>query len=125
LQTGQPRPAAGQRQRKLGDWPHFVAHTAKVNSFSPGIVAPPLAAVATAAEALLGVALLLGVLPRLVTWASAMLPLASCEIFLKISLNLSPAGVTSPFVARPMPTNCAKRESMQASTTHLTRMAQS
>ena len=29
-----------------------------------------------------------------------------CEIFRKISQNLSPAGVTSPFVARPMPTDC-------------------
>jgi hypothetical protein len=29
------------------------------------------------------------------------------EILRKISQNLSPAGVTSPFVARPMPTDCA------------------
>ena len=29
------------------------------------------------------------------------------EIFRKISQNLSPAGVTSPFMARPMPTDCA------------------
>jgi hypothetical protein len=30
---------------------------------------------------------------------------AVSDIFLKISQNLSPAGVTSPFVARPMPTD--------------------
>jgi hypothetical protein len=32
---------------------------------------------------------------------------AVAEIFLKISQNLSPAGVTSPSVARAMPTDCA------------------
>jgi putative oxidoreductase len=56
-----------------GDWSHFVAYTAKVNSFLPGIVAPALAVMATAAEALLGVALLLGVFLRPVAWATATL----------------------------------------------------
>jgi putative oxidoreductase len=56
-----------------GDWPHFVAYTAKVNSFLPRVLAPALAVMATAAEALLGVALLLGVFPRPVAWASAAL----------------------------------------------------
>jgi putative oxidoreductase len=56
-----------------GDWPHFVAYTAKVNSFLPGVVAPALAVTATAAEAFLGVALLLPVFPRPVAWASAAL----------------------------------------------------
>lgn len=36
-----------------GDWPHFVAYTAKVNSFLPGVFTPVLAAIATAAETLL------------------------------------------------------------------------
>ena len=53
-----------------GDWPHFVAYTAKVNSFLPAMIAPAVAIVATAAEALLGVALLLGVFPRAVALAS-------------------------------------------------------
>jgi uncharacterized membrane protein YphA (DoxX/SURF4 family) len=39
----------------------------------PAIVAPALAIVATAAEGLLGVALLLGAFPRAVAWASAVL----------------------------------------------------
>ncbi len=47
-----------------GDWPHFVAYTAKVNSFLPGLCAPALAVTATVAEALLGLALLLGAFPR-------------------------------------------------------------
>jgi putative oxidoreductase len=56
-----------------GDWPHFVTYTAKVNSFLPAVVAPALAVISTAAEALLGVALPLGVFPRPVAWASAVL----------------------------------------------------
>ena len=56
-----------------GDWSHFVAYTAKVNSFLPTVVAPYLAVGATAAEALLGVALIAGVFPRTVAWASVML----------------------------------------------------
>jgi putative oxidoreductase len=54
-----------------GDWTHFVAYTAKVNSFLPSALAPILAIIATAAEALLGVALILGVFRRSVAWASA------------------------------------------------------
>ena len=56
-----------------GDWSHFVAYTEKVNSFLPTVVAPYLAAGATAAEFLLGVALIAGVFPRTVAWASTML----------------------------------------------------
>jgi putative oxidoreductase len=56
-----------------GDWPHFVAYTAKVNRFLPGVFAPALAVTATGAEGLLGVALILGVFPRPVAWASAAL----------------------------------------------------
>jgi putative oxidoreductase len=56
-----------------GDWTHFVAYTAKVNSFLPGALAPSLAVVATAAEALLGIALILGIFRRPVAFASAAL----------------------------------------------------
>ena len=56
-----------------GDWPHFVAYTAKVNSFLPQGLAPTLAVMATAAELVLGVALVLGVFPRLVAWAATAL----------------------------------------------------
>jgi putative oxidoreductase len=38
-----------------GDWTHFVAYPAKVNSFLPTALAPALAIIATAAEALLGI----------------------------------------------------------------------
>jgi uncharacterized membrane protein YphA (DoxX/SURF4 family) len=56
-----------------GDWPHFVAYTAKVNSFLPAVLAPTLAGIATAAELVLGVALILGVFTRPVAWASTIL----------------------------------------------------
>lgn len=56
-----------------GDWPHFVAYTAKVNDFLPTALASTLAVVATAVEILLGVFLLLGLFPRPTAWASAAL----------------------------------------------------
>jgi putative oxidoreductase len=56
-----------------GDWTHFVAYTAKVNSFLSSPLAPALAIVATAAEALLGITLILGIFRRTVAFASAAL----------------------------------------------------
>ena len=56
-----------------GDWDHFVAYTAKVNSFLPSALAPALAIIATAAEALLGIALILGIFRRPVAFATATL----------------------------------------------------
>jgi putative oxidoreductase len=56
-----------------GDWPHFVAYTAKVNSFVPSSLTPALAFLATAAETLLAFALIFGIFPRLVAFASAAL----------------------------------------------------
>ena len=56
-----------------GDWTHFVAYTAKVNSFLPSSLAPTLAVIATAAEGLLGIALILGMFRCPVAIASAVL----------------------------------------------------
>jgi len=56
-----------------GDWAHFVAYTAKVNSFLPSALAPALAIIATFAEALLGLTLILGIFRRPVALASAAL----------------------------------------------------
>ena len=55
----------------LGDWSHFVAYTAMVNSFLPSNWTDALAVAATAAEILLGIGLILGIYPRLVSLASA------------------------------------------------------
>ena len=44
-----------------GDFAHFVAYTAKVNSFMPSATIPSLAVLATIGETALGLALLLGI----------------------------------------------------------------
>jgi len=62
-----------------GDWSHFVAYTAKVNSFLPAVLAPTLAVTATAAELVLGVALILGVYTRPAAWASTILLALFCR----------------------------------------------
>jgi putative oxidoreductase len=56
-----------------GDFAGFEAYTAKVNSFMPASTIPYLAGAATAAEFSLGVALILGIWPRWVALASALL----------------------------------------------------
>ena len=54
-----------------GDWPHFVAYTAKLVWFFPAALVTLSAWTATIAEVLLAVALLTGVFPRIVGLASA------------------------------------------------------
>ena len=56
-----------------GDFAHFVAYTRAVNAFLPAGWAPALAALATAGETLLGLALLVGVRPRLAARGAAAL----------------------------------------------------
>ena len=68
--------APGQRNVAWGDFGHFVDYTAQVNSFLPAAVAPVLAWLATAAELVLGVALVVGVWPRIVAVAAGALLLA-------------------------------------------------
>ena len=63
----------GARTVSWGDWTHFVAYTAEVNSFLPNSVAPALAVIATAAEGLVGIALILGIFRRPLAIASAVL----------------------------------------------------
>ena len=56
-----------------GDFTHFEQYTAQVNSFMPAATIPYLAWAATVAEAGLGLALVLGLWPRRVAIASAIL----------------------------------------------------
>jgi putative oxidoreductase len=77
-----------------GDWPHFVAYTAKVNRFLPEVFAPALAVTVTGAEGLLGLALILGIFPRPTAWASAALlglfaVAMTLSLGIKASLNYS------------------------------------
>jgi uncharacterized membrane protein YphA (DoxX/SURF4 family) len=57
----------------LGSFPDFVAYTAEVNSFMPASTVPFLAWVATFAELVLGVALLVGLWQRWAALGSAVL----------------------------------------------------
>ncbi|WP_310391330.1 DoxX family protein [Hymenobacter sp.] len=65
----------GQPHVAWGDWAHFVAYTAQVNSFLPPAMAPSLAALATLAETMLGTSLILGLGTRLAAWGTGLLTL--------------------------------------------------
>jgi uncharacterized membrane protein YphA (DoxX/SURF4 family) len=67
---------------RFGLWQHtpgmkhfadFIQYTAEVNSFLPAAVIPPLAWTATVAETTLGILLMVGLWPRWVSLASAVL----------------------------------------------------
>ena len=73
-----------------GNFANFVKYTAEVNSFMPAFSIPFLAWSATAAELVLGIALILGIWPRWVALGSAVL-LALFGITMAISF-----GVKSP-----------------------------
>ncbi len=70
-----------------GNFDGFMKYTAKVNSFMPGITIPFLAWAATFAEFGLGLALILGIWPRWVALASAIL-LALFGIAMAISFGI-------------------------------------
>lgn len=70
-----------------GNFAGFMSYTAKVNSFMPASSIPFLAWAATAAELFLGLALVLGVWPRWVAFASAVL-LALFGIAMAISFGI-------------------------------------
>ncbi len=56
-----------------GSWPNFVAYVAKLNWFLPTAMVPLVAGIATAAEAVFGLALLAGIYQRAFAFASAIL----------------------------------------------------
>jgi putative oxidoreductase len=70
-----------------GNFANFVSYTAEVNSFMPAFTIPFLAWIATAAEFVLGIALILGVWPRWVALGSALL-LAVFGIAMTISFGI-------------------------------------
>lgn len=74
-----------------GDFAHFVAYTAKVNSFAPRQVAPILAIAATICETTFAIGLILGVYTRLFAAASGIL-LFLFGVAMAISF-----GITRPF----------------------------
>ncbi|UOQ69449.1 DoxX family membrane protein [Hymenobacter volaticus] len=68
--------APGHPHVAWGDWSHFVAYTAQVNSYLPLALIPALAVLATAAELVLGTCLLLGLSTRLAARGTGLLTLA-------------------------------------------------
>jgi uncharacterized membrane protein YphA (DoxX/SURF4 family) len=70
-----------------GNFSNFVKYTAEVNSFMPAFSIPFLAWSATAAELVLGIALILGVWPRWVAVGSAVL-LAIFGIAMALSFGI-------------------------------------
>jgi putative oxidoreductase len=75
---------------KYGGWGNFATfthYTAQVNSFMPAATIPFLAWTATLAETALGIALLIGIWPRYVALATAVL-LALFGIAMAISLGI-------------------------------------
>jgi putative oxidoreductase len=71
----------------FGNFANFEKYTAEVNSFMPAAAIPFLAWSATAAESVLGIALLMGLWPRAVALASAVL-LALFGIAMAISFGI-------------------------------------
>ena len=63
----------GARNVSWGDWSHFVQYVAVLNPFLPKSLFPALAALETAIEFALGVALLLGIYQRAIAFTSAAL----------------------------------------------------
>jgi putative oxidoreductase len=76
-----------------GDMAHFTAYTAKVNAFAPAALVPALAVVATVAEGVLGVAMLLGVRTRLAAAGSALLLLLFATAMVLSGLSQAQYGV--------------------------------
>lgn len=70
-----------------GDFGHFIAYTAHVNSFLPSAWAPALAVLATIAEVCLGIALIFGIWTRAAAVGSAAL-FAAFGIAMTISFGV-------------------------------------
>jgi putative oxidoreductase len=77
----------GSRNVSWGDWKHFEEYVAVLNWFVPKTLIPALSAVETIIEGSLGFALLAGIYPRAVAWASAGL-LASFALTMSVALGI-------------------------------------
>lgn len=56
-----------------GDWQHFIAYTAKLNSFLPVVLIQPAGVLATILEVVFSIALIAGIYLRYTAYASGML----------------------------------------------------
>jgi uncharacterized membrane protein YphA (DoxX/SURF4 family) len=86
--------AAGQPNVAWGEFDKFVAYTGTLNWFLPHAMIPPLAVIATCAEVVLGLLLLVGWQTRLAALCSALLLVAfgltmTLALGIKAPLNFS------------------------------------
>ena len=86
--------AFGQPDVAWGDFSHFISYTAKLNWFMPQAAMPALAWIATGAELLLGLALILGLFTRAAAFLSGLLLLCfaltmTLALGIKAPLNFS------------------------------------
>ena len=77
----------GAKQVAWGDFAHFSAYTGTLNSFLPQTLITPTAWIATAAEAILGCALVLGVYTQLAALISGIL-LAAFALAMTFALGI-------------------------------------
>jgi uncharacterized membrane protein YphA (DoxX/SURF4 family) len=79
--------AYGQPNVAWGNYSRFVAYTAQLNSYLPAVLIPTLAAIATAAETILGLLLLLGWKTRITAILSGFL-LSGFAVTMTIALGV-------------------------------------
>jgi uncharacterized membrane protein YphA (DoxX/SURF4 family) len=77
----------GARNVAWGDWNHFVQYVAVLNWFVPKALIPALSVLETVIETVLGLALLVGIYPRIVAWCSAAL-LLSFALTMSLALGI-------------------------------------
>jgi uncharacterized membrane protein YphA (DoxX/SURF4 family) len=77
----------GSRYAVWGDWSHFAAYAATMNSFLPAWLHTPAAYIATIAETSFGIALIAGLFLRAVAFGSAFL-LGLFALAMTISLGI-------------------------------------
>jgi uncharacterized membrane protein YphA (DoxX/SURF4 family) len=90
--------APGAPQVAWGDFAHFLRYAAQVNAFLPPALIPPVAWLATVLEALLGLALVVGVQTRLAALASGGL-LGLFALAMTVSMGIKSALNYSVFSA--------------------------
>ena len=81
-----------------GDWPHFLQFIAALDKFAPSRLVPMLGIMETGLEAVLAVALLIGIAPRVVAWTTVML-LATFAAAMSAALGMSVAAIYGAFSA--------------------------
>lgn len=77
----------GSRNVSWGDWKHFVQYVAVLNWFVPKALINGVAILETIIECALGIALLIGLYPRIVAWSSAAL-LISFAMTMSVALGV-------------------------------------